>query len=80
MSKAYILIKNNELRHCYSENVKDKLINDGWLYSGNVVGFNLSFVFVDGKESYAQRRATLKKLLRELDKEEYNDNQTKEVQ
>jgi hypothetical protein len=50
MSKAYLLIKDRELKHTYSRNVATKLESEGYIYIGCVWGHNLSFSnYVEGE-------------------------------
>jgi len=70
MSKAYLLIKDKKFRHTYSDNIKEKLVKDGWIYVGSVMGFNLSFYHENDNLTFRERRAYLKNALKQLDKEE----------
>ena len=48
MSRGFILIKEDnsiiQSTHCYSENKKDKFIEEGWVLLYVVDGFNMSFM------------------------------------
>jgi len=73
MSEAWLLVKDNMFTHCYSSNIKEKHIQNGWICVGSVTGWNMGFCYSNEKVSIPQQRANLKNKLRELDKRQKNE-------
>ena len=45
MGLMYLLSKDGKLRHTYSQNVRDKLIEEGWRFEAFITGYNVSIEY-----------------------------------
>jgi len=51
MSMAYILIRDNIMKHCYGKSVLDKLIQKGYKVVCMINGRDMSFNYTDNNNS-----------------------------
>jgi len=42
MTTMFILVKDTEIVHTYSKALREKNINDGWIWRATISGFNMS--------------------------------------